>query len=176
MNVTVEIENEAPFSIEIVNGDTIGTLKQKLSDFVIQVLKLNSKEQFDKFSSPEYDHIKMESVWNKLESPIIIGKRKQKPVEKKLKVVPKKEKKQKVYVLFKASEFGNSDDYLYELDYAFRGTYSTKEKALQEFVDTVIGEDESFADDFFDDNDNLKKNVESKMEAHGWKLIESEVE
>lgn len=173
MNVTVEIENETPFSIEIVNGDTIGTLKQKLSDFDIQVLKINSKEQFDKFSSPEYDHIKMESVWNKLQSPIIIARRKQKPVEKKLK---KKEKKQKVYVLFKASEFGNSDDYLYELNYAFRGTYSTKEKALQEFVDTVIGEDESFADEFFDHNDNLKKNVESKMEVHGWKLIESELE
>lgn len=88
------------------------------------------------------------------------------------KKVPKKGAK--VYMLFDASQFGNSDDAAYELDYAFRGLYLTKEAALKAFATTMVEIDNNLEEDFFD-GDSLAPNVKELLEKYNWKILSDEL-
>lgn len=88
----------------------------------------------------------------------------------------KKASKSKIYLLFDTTQFGNSDDHDYELDYAFVGAYHTKESALDAFVDRVI---EQNGGDFVDDQGNLNVGydyLEKILKDYGWKILVTTVE
>lgn len=77
-----------------------------------------------------------------------------------------------IYLLFKTNEFGNSDDWAYELDYAFRGAYKRKEDALKSFVDTILELGDGTESEFFDASGEMLPSVEDTLEQYSWKLME----
>ena len=133
-------------------------------------------------NSPEYQKI----VNNLLGKEIKFEDVPQIPQEKTTVTVPKKvakkkvveKKKEKIYLLFQTSEFGNSDDYAYELDYAFKGAYHSKEAALKAAVSMIMEqEDEDLESEFFDTETNeLLGNVKDSLLERGWKILDTNVE
>lgn len=104
------------------------------------------------------------------------AKKKVSPKAKKSK--PKKSKETTIYLLFDTSQFGNSSDPAYELDYAFAGAFRTKEAAFKEFAGRLVeteaeGVEESM---FFDESGEILPEelsvMEERLEEFGWKLME----
>jgi hypothetical protein len=78
---------------------------------------------------------------------------------------------EQIYLLFDTNQFGNSNDLVYELDYAFQGAYRSEKDALEYFANTMVEGNENLMNRFYDENDNLLHNVKNKLKMYGWKLI-----
>jgi hypothetical protein len=117
-----------------------------------------------------------------------VAKSAKKKTEEKIPVPKKKTKKsvlkseeQKIYLLFNTSAFGNSDDYAYELDYAFRGAYRSEEQALAAAANTIIqeeDEDDELENKLFDRETNfvIVDNARDISTEQGWKILVTNVE
>ena len=87
-------------------------------------------------------------------------------------------KNDKIYLVFSTSEFGNSDDAAYELDYAFRGAYRSKEAALKAAATSIVELDNELEHEFFisDESDEVVGNVEDVLLERGWKILSTNIE
>ena len=102
---------------------------------------------------------------------------KKKAVKKKVEKKVEKKNEDKIYLLFKTSEFGNSDDAAYELDYAFRGAYRSKDAALKAAATSIVELGDALENEFFDSETNeLLDNVKSSLLKRGWKVLATNVE
>lgn len=90
----------------------------------------------------------------------------------------KKSKGTTIYLLFDTTQFGNSSDADYELDYAFSGAFRSKEAALKSFANILIKREleDTNESTFFDESGSLLPNIESILEDYGWKLMEETLE
>lgn len=88
-------------------------------------------------------------------------------------------KNKKFYVLFKVSEAGNSDDINYELDYMFRGIYTSYEAAYKYAIDEILeqadeNDDNSKLEQIYDNISNIdREELDEILEDVEWKIIES---
>lgn len=77
MNVTVNVEGSESFEIKITKATSIGSLKKKLADYEIKEFRVNPNQEFSGFDTTQYDKIKMESIWDKLQTPFLSVKAKE---------------------------------------------------------------------------------------------------
>lgn len=115
----------------------------------------------------------------KVSKPVVAtAKTAQKQASKKTaKKKVEKKKEDKLYLLFSTSEFGNSDDAAYELDYAFRGAYRSKETALKAAATSIVELDNELENEFFDSETNeLLDNVKDTLLERGWKILATNIE
>ncbi len=99
-----------------------------------------------------------------------------KAAKKSVKKKVEKKKEDKIYFLFSTSEFGNSDDAAYELDYAFRGAYRSEEAALKAASTSIVELDNELENEFFDSETyNLVDNVKDLLLERGWKILTTNI-
>ena len=88
---------------------------------------------------------------------------------------------EKIYLLFKISEFGNSDDYAYELDYAFRGAYHSVDAAMKAAAISIVEQedDDELENELFDEETGnlIVKNLEDNaLFERDWKILVTDID
>lgn len=79
-----------------------------------------------------------------------------------------------IYLLFNTNELGNSSDVVREMDYAFLGSYATKQDAVIAWANHMVEVDNDLESKYFSKNGKLIK-TEEDLEKEGWKILWTEV-